>query len=541
MINTINLPDNKSFKRIIILSLILFLILTLLGNTILACNNVDTYQSDYSTSKDTYILGETVYGKETYGTKQTLKLRIKDPDDNVVLETEPVYSKIITCSYPLNLDEPLGQWLIQVGRFDDGSWHWLNGQGDIAYFTVITERPYTLTRNTTGNGTININPDETAYHDKTPVEITAQPDEGWSFDHWSEDLSGNKNPTTLIIDENKTVTAHFAKKIFTLSFEMEGQGTIAKDLDQEKFANGTIVTLTAAPSSGWKFTKWTGDIQASTSITTITMTKNATVKAHFTKENTPQYNHNPSTNNNQITTSSSTSSSTDSTNKDESTNIPPVAKITLSDSNSYTTDSAVKFLGILSYDPDGTITNWIWNFGQGHNLTGSTITRSYSTPGIYTIKLTVMDDNDTTNYTEKTIKITTPNNPPNTPIIQGPNNGTVNQPYLFTINSSDSDQDNLKYVIGWDDNTNNKSEWLTADQVYTVSHQWTNPGIYEIEARVTDGQDTSIETISFEIQDQKTTVSAIHVFIIIFISFLTGIFIIYFNKDKVKKMIGLHR
>jgi hypothetical protein len=41
------------------------------------------------------------------------------------------------------------------------------------------------------------------------VDLTANADPGWTFDHWEGDLTGNFNPDTINIDGDKTVTAVF--------------------------------------------------------------------------------------------------------------------------------------------------------------------------------------------------------------------------------------------------------------------------------------------------------------------------------------------
>ena len=43
----------------------------------------------------------------------------------------------------------------------------------------------------------------------TTVTLTASPDTGFTFDHWSGDVTGTTNPETLLVDGDKLLTAHF--------------------------------------------------------------------------------------------------------------------------------------------------------------------------------------------------------------------------------------------------------------------------------------------------------------------------------------------
>lgn len=51
----------------------------------------------------------------------------------------------------------------------------------------------------------------------------------------------------------------------------------------------------------------------------------------------------------------------------------------------------IPFSGDRSWDYDSAIASYAWNFGDGATATGSRVTHSYSTPGAYTVKLTVTD------------------------------------------------------------------------------------------------------------------------------------------------------
>jgi chitodextrinase len=70
-------------------------------------------------------------------------------------------------------------------------------------------------------------------------------------------------------------------------------------------------------------------------------------------------------------------------------NHPPVADI---DAPSFVRrDRPARFDGGNSYDPDGKIVGWTWDFGDGHHMSGKVVEHSFINPGVYQVSLTVVD------------------------------------------------------------------------------------------------------------------------------------------------------
>jgi PKD repeat protein len=67
----------------------------------------------------------------------------------------------------------------------------------------------------------------------------------------------------------------------------------------------------------------------------------------------------------------------------------------------------ITFNGSTSADTDGKITSWLWKFGDGNTDSGVAVVHKYSTPDIYTIRLTVRDDSIPfgENWVEKDITV----------------------------------------------------------------------------------------------------------------------------------------
>ncbi len=74
------------------------------------------------------------------------------------------------------------------------------------------------------------------------------------------------------------------------------------------------------------------------------------------------------------------------------TNESPVAIIKAAPTSSASAPLEVLFDGSSSYDPDGQIVRYEWDFGDGSKGTGSLVSHVYVSRGVYTAKLTVIDD-----------------------------------------------------------------------------------------------------------------------------------------------------
>jgi len=141
----------------------------------------------------------------------------------------------------------------------------------------------TLTVNVTGSGSVN--PSGGTYPHNTWVELTATPASGWSFDHWSGNLSGSDNPKSIKMNANMTVTAVFVEVVeYTLSASVVGTGSVSKSPDQATYNSGTSVTLTATPGTGYSFDRWEGDLTGSSNPASITMNANKSVTAVFVED-----------------------------------------------------------------------------------------------------------------------------------------------------------------------------------------------------------------------------------------------------------------
>jgi hypothetical protein len=123
----------------------------------------------------------------------------------------------------------------------------------------------------------------------TVVDLEAVADAGWQFDHWSGDLSGSVNPTTISMGADRSVTLTFVRVPYTLTLTGVGSGRVRVDGVLHTlpwsgdFVTGGVPNLEAVPDAGWQFSAWSGDLSGSANPTTITMDGDKDVTATFTR------------------------------------------------------------------------------------------------------------------------------------------------------------------------------------------------------------------------------------------------------------------
>ncbi|MCR4575019.1 MAG: leucine-rich repeat protein [Lentisphaeria bacterium] len=149
------------------------------------------------------------------------------------------------------------------------------GTGNIAQYTITAQAGTGGT--VTGGGT---------YAAGATCTLTATPNNGYSFSHWS--VNGTQvsiNHTySFTVNESKTVKAVFSKNAanYTITAQAGTGGTVTGG---GTYAAGATCTLTATPTNGYSFSHWSvNGTQVNTSRTySFTVNENKTVTANFTK------------------------------------------------------------------------------------------------------------------------------------------------------------------------------------------------------------------------------------------------------------------
>ncbi|MDD7913211.1 InlB B-repeat-containing protein [Polaribacter ponticola] len=148
--------------------------------------------------------------------------------------------------------------------------------------TVVINR--TLTTSVVGNGTVttNPNPSNGTYTDGLVVTITATPDTGYQFDGWSGDATGTVSSLSVTMDADKAYTANFSLIKRTLTINATN-GTVTPNSYPVNgtYLDGSVVTLTPTPNTGYQFDGWSGDVSGTINPLSITMDADKTATAMF--------------------------------------------------------------------------------------------------------------------------------------------------------------------------------------------------------------------------------------------------------------------
>ncbi|MFQ5638043.1 MAG: DNRLRE domain-containing protein [bacterium] len=182
-----------------------------------------------------------------------------------------------------------GIYSFGIKSSDNDAVKYSSKEGAVAPLLVIqttggAPQQYTLTVNTSGSGTVDLNPPGGTYTEGTSVTVTANPASGWQFDNWSGALTGATNPNSILMDADKNVTANFSQippNQYTLTVNTAGSGTVDLTPPGGVYDDGTVVTLDAIPAANWQFSSWSGALTGNTNPETITMNANKTVTATF--------------------------------------------------------------------------------------------------------------------------------------------------------------------------------------------------------------------------------------------------------------------
>ncbi len=170
-------------------------------------------------------------------------------------------------------------------------------------------------------------------------------------------------------------------------------------------------------------------------------------------------------------------------------NIPPIANFTWQPSMPTDLDE-ITFNASHSYDSDGYIANYTWDFGDGNVAYGKIAKHSYADDGIYNVTLAVKDNDGATSVAWKLITVA------NVPPVA---NFTFTTQFLHvSFNSTSYDLDGFITNYTWDFGDGSIAYGKN------VSHEYNESGEYNVTLTVKDDDgDVAEYVIQIKVEEEK--------------------------------------
>jgi DNA/RNA endonuclease G (NUC1)/uncharacterized protein YjdB len=157
---------------------------------------------------------------------------------------------------------------------------------------------------------------------------------------------------------------------------------------------------------------------------------------------------------------------------------------------------AVPFSAVGSIDPNGSISSYAWDFGDGETGDGVSVSHSYAQDGVYTARLTVTDNDGLTDITVLTVTVANV-----APVVAAVPDGSLNVGATYSVNGTFSDPgaDAWTATVVWGDGSAPEVVPLTG-QDFTLTHIYTAGGAYSVSISIADddavGETTHTVTVN---------------------------------------------
>ena len=165
-------------------------------------------------------------------------------------------------------------------------------------------------------------------------------------------------------------------------------------------------------------------------------------------------------------------------------NKPPIAAFTYSPPNPHVCESII-FNASASYDPDGSIASYTWDFDDGNTtkVFDAIVSHHFEMLGTYNVTLTVADSGGLKNSTSREITVT---KRPFAAFTYSPTHPQVDE--AVTFNGSQSKPDG-GYIVSYQWDFGDDNVTTIADPA--ITHVYSTFGVYTVTLTITDSENES--------------------------------------------------
>ena len=142
-----------------------------------------------------------------------------------------------------------------------------------AHFVVGPTYMLTATASPAGGGTLTGGGE---YNGGTGVDVTQTPNAGFRFSHWTGGSCSGAGTCSVTMTRDRRVVAIYVAR-YTLTTSATAGGSVSAG---GTFDEGTDVTVTATPNTGYRFVGWSGHCTGA-GVCIVTLAENSAVTANF--------------------------------------------------------------------------------------------------------------------------------------------------------------------------------------------------------------------------------------------------------------------
>lgn len=155
-----------------------------------------------------------------------------------------------------------------------------------------------------------------------------------------------------------------------------------------------------------------------------------------------------------------------------------------------------------SLDPNGTVTDVAWDFGDGTSGSGAAVTHTYAQDGIYTVSVTVTDNDGLTDTVLAAAVVANV-----APVIRAFAGATLlpGEAYAASGSFLDPGQDTWTATVDYGDGSGTSALALSGTS-FALAHVYTTPGVFTVTVKVTDDHATSTGTQTVTVLSQAQAV-----------------------------------
>ena len=147
---------------------------------------------------------------------------------------------------------PLGNYSLTATPFAASGGTGAAGTPLTLSFSVVdqptTTGPFPLSVTTSGSGTVGKNPDQATYASGSNVVLTAAAAAGFQFAGWSGSATGTSNPLTVLMNDNKSITATFTAISGGQSVTSYTLVNATTNADIQPLSAGAVLNLATLPT-----------------------------------------------------------------------------------------------------------------------------------------------------------------------------------------------------------------------------------------------------------------------------------------------------